>query len=67
LIFVAGRDSLRDEGIAYARKLETANVPVKLNIYQGVPHGFSMLAELRSSSKFREDFKTGIEQWVLSV
>jgi acetyl esterase len=67
LIFVAGKDSLRDEGIAYARKLESANVPVKLNIYQGVPHGFSMYAELRSSSRFREDFKTSIGQWIPRV
>jgi acetyl esterase len=67
LIFVAGRDSLRDEGIAYARKLESASVPVELSIYQGVPHGFYMYAELKCSSRFREDLKTGIREWVPSI
>jgi len=64
LIFLAGRDSLRDEGIAYARKLEKAGVPVKLEIYKGVPHNFAQYEELKATLKFREDLKTGLGQWL---
>jgi acetyl esterase/lipase len=67
LIFVAGRDPIRDEGIAYARKLEKSDIPVKLNVYKGVPHNFAQYAELKSTLKFREDFKAGLEQWVPSI
>ena len=39
-IFVAGQDPLRDEGAAYAGKLEASGVKTSLPIYQGVPHTF---------------------------
>ncbi|CAI7672456.1 unnamed protein product [Penicillium crustosum] len=39
LIFVSGQDPLRDEGIAYARKLEERNVPVTLNVYKVKKYG----------------------------
>ena len=39
-IAVAGHDVLRDEGIAYARALEAAGVPVTLEEYEDMPHGF---------------------------
>jgi acetyl esterase len=67
LIFVAGRDPLRDEGIAYAKKLEAAGVPVTLEIYKGVPHNFAHYSDLKSTTKFREDFRIGLQQWVPSV
>src|SRR4051812_6049769 len=39
-VVVAGFDPLRDEGIAYARRLEEAGVPTALRVYWGLVHGF---------------------------
>jgi len=35
---------LRDEGIAYAARLERAGVKVKTSIYKEMPHGFFQMA-----------------------
>jgi len=40
IIFTAGFDPLRDEGGAYAKKLEAAGVPVHYHCYEGLIHGF---------------------------
>ena len=39
-VAVAGFDPLRDEGEAYAHKLEAAGVPVTLRRHEGVVHPF---------------------------
>ena len=39
-IAVAGHDVLRDDGIAYARALEAAGVPVTLREFDDMAHGF---------------------------
>jgi acetyl esterase len=39
-IGLAECDPLADEGIAYADRLRGAHVPVDLEIYRGVVHGF---------------------------
>jgi acetyl esterase len=39
-IAVAGHDVLRDDGIAYARALEAAGVPVTLREFDDMSHGF---------------------------
>jgi acetyl esterase len=42
-IILAGNDPLYDEGAAYAAKLDAANIPVALHIYEGAVHGFISL------------------------
>ena len=39
-VAVAGHDVLHDEGVAYARALEAAGVPVTLRDYDDMAHGF---------------------------
>ncbi|KAH7120226.1 Alpha/Beta hydrolase protein [Dactylonectria estremocensis] len=58
-IQVAGADPLRDDGFAYAEKLQQAGVPVKVSIYPGLPHGFMMLP-LATSHKSDEDLTKAI-------
>jgi acetyl esterase len=40
-VAVASHDVLRDEGLAYARRLEAAGVPVVAQVYDGMTHGFA--------------------------
>lgn len=43
MFLVAGFDIFRDEGIAYAERLQSEGVDVDLRVYQGLPHCFYML------------------------
>ena len=40
MVIAASIDPLRDEGRAYASKLQNAGVPTQYQLYQGVVHGF---------------------------
>jgi acetyl esterase len=44
LIIIAEYDPLRDEGMAYAARLEQAGIKVKTSIYKEMPHGFFQMA-----------------------
>ncbi|MEN9726553.1 MAG: hypothetical protein RL434_919 [Pseudomonadota bacterium] len=44
-ICTAEFDPLRDEGAAYAKKLEAAGVPVQYEPYSGVFHGFALMGK----------------------
>ena len=51
LVVVCDLDPLHDEGVAYARKLEAAGVPVRLSVYEGMIHGFIRMAAVMRRSK----------------
>jgi acetyl esterase len=40
VVVIAGRDPLRDEGLAYTEALQAAGVPVSLHYGSEMPHGF---------------------------
>lgn len=43
-ILVAGHDTLRDDGIRYAKRLRACDVPVRLDNHESMPHGFLALS-----------------------
>ncbi len=51
LVIVAGHDPLRDEGIAYAKRLKEAGVTVELSNYEGMVHGFISFADAVDQGK----------------
>lgn len=68
IIFVAGQDPLREEGLAYAKKLEKDGaVDVQLHVYKGVPHTFAEFWELDATRRFWEDFRGSLTSWVHST
>ena len=51
LIVTAEFDVLRDEGEAYAKKLQEAGVPVRLHRYDGMAHLFFQLSPIVTRAK----------------
>lgn len=65
-VFVAGQDPVRDEGIAYAEKLEKGGVSTTLHVYQGVPHNFAEFWQLSTTQKFWSDVRTSLRETLRS-
>lgn len=42
---VAGLDPLRDEGLLFTKMLGEEDVPTKMTVFPGVPHGFRRFGE----------------------
>ncbi|KAJ5291846.1 lipase/esterase [Penicillium angulare] len=64
-IQVDGMDSLRDDGIIYARALREEGVDVKLDVYPGCPHGHQIMwPQLKQSGKCQVDVLENIG-WLL--
>lgn len=55
LVAVAGHDPLRDEGIAYAKRLESDGVPVELCLFEDMFHTFFGLFEASASARRASD------------
>jgi acetyl esterase len=51
-------DPLLDEGVAYARRLKEAGVPVELQIYPGMFHGFWRMAGVLAEARHAIDYVT---------
>lgn len=51
LIAVAGHDPLRDEGFAYAARLEAEGVPVEIHRFDDMPHPFFGMFDLSASAR----------------
>lgn len=62
---IAGGDPLRDEGLLYAQMMQESGVPTKVDVYPGMPHGFTIYyPTIGASAKWRADLEVGI-QWLL--
>ncbi|KAJ7311724.1 Alpha/Beta hydrolase protein [Mycena albidolilacea] len=64
---ICGLDPMRDEGLLYERLLREQGILTRLDIYPGVPHGFSsMLPEMMATKKWNADLREGLK-WVLAT
>ena len=62
---VCGIDPSRDENLIFADMLQNEGVPVKVELYKGLPHGFwTVLPQLPQSEQWREDTVNGFK-WML--
>jgi acetyl esterase/lipase len=63
---ICGMDPLRDEALIYEKVLrEEYNIPTKLDVYPGLPHGFwSFWPDMKASTEFVNDATKGVA-WLL--
>ncbi len=63
IVIVSGYDPLRDEAIAYAKRLEQEGVNVCLSVYEGMIHGFvSYLGILKQAKSAIEEISGWVKQ-----
>ncbi|KAF2731114.1 alpha/beta-hydrolase [Polyplosphaeria fusca] len=62
---IAGLDPLRDEGLLYAKMLAENGVPVKVNLFKGVPHGFTRFGGKLRAVRDWEGVVEGGLGWIL--
>ncbi|MEZ4278777.1 MAG: alpha/beta hydrolase [Myxococcota bacterium] len=61
---VAEFDPLRDEGIAYARALEAADVPVELHVIEGGIHGYDLVPDSPLAARVLERRLAAIRSFI---
>ena len=62
---ICGQDPVRDDGLIYERVIRDHGVPTKLDVYPGLPHGFSgIFPTLKASEKYELDTINGFG-WLL--
>lgn len=64
MLQIAGRDLLRDEGIAFGEALEAAEVPTEMIVYNGLPHGFSSFIGIPESAQYYDRLVEFIQKCV---
>lgn len=62
---IMGMDPLRDTGLIYESMLKEAGTRIKVDIFQGLPHGAPDFFPMHSSAKQAiEDLRVGV-QWIM--
>lgn len=57
MLHIAGRDPLRDEGIAYAGKLQEYGNDAQLVVIKGLGHGFYTFTHIEETWEYFERIK----------
>ncbi|OQU94865.1 hypothetical protein CLAIMM_01156 isoform 3 [Cladophialophora immunda] len=52
LIQISGLDPLRDEEFAYADRLKESGIPVDVELFPGLPHGFYTFPQLEATTEY---------------
>ncbi|GAB3302032.1 hypothetical protein GCM10027563_48490 [Parasphingorhabdus pacifica] len=67
MVYVAEHDPLHDEGVAYAKALANADVPVVLDEADGQMHGYLQMAKILPGYDEGMQFVTGyLNQFIAS-